>query len=974
MANQDRITRMPGPRQRWNRLPGSLRDVAERALSAYDERARSQGWPRAADPHFRAGMGVALACSEFLSDLCEGRAEVIAELLASGDLLRDYGPTRERAFGARLDNALADVAEETELLPVLRRYRQREMARIALRDLAGWTRLDETLADLSTLAEVTVRGTLARLEAWAAEEYGVPHSADQKRQSMVVLALGKLGAAELNFSSDIDLLFTYPEEGETQGGSRQLANEEFFTRVGQRLIRALDESTTDGFVFRVDMRLRPFGDAGPLALSFDALESYYQTHGREWERYALIKARPIAGPVAARDALMASLRPFVFRRYLDFGAFEALRDLKSRIAGQVNRKGRRDDIKLGPGGIREVEFIGQAFQLIRGGRERQLQQRGIISVLGELGRRGYLPPYEAEELTASYRFLRDTENRLQMMADQQTQRLPRNETGRLRLAHAMGYARWDTFSEALAEHRERVHSYFEQVFEAPQSQDQGGQAIDYQGLWRGTVGQEQGVAMLADAGYGKPEAALDALTALRDSGRIRALEKHGADRLDRLMPLLLGAVAEQDDPDATLPRLLQLISDIARRAAYLALLVENPMALSQVVQLCGASPWIANQLSHHPILLDELLDPRTLYHPLERDALGKELEQWLERMPADDLEARMDTLRHFKQAQVLRVAAGDLLGGLPLMKVSDHLTWIAEVVLEQALRTAWADLVRRHGPPPGTGETHPGFIVVGYGKLGGYELGYGSDLDIVFIHDHATGETDGEKPVSVDVFYARLGQRIIHILDTFTPAGMLYEVDVRLRPEGKSGLLVTPLEAFESYQEERAWTWEHQALVRARPVAGDPQLGERFRALREQLLGRPRDPETLRQAVTDMREKMYRNLAKEGAGEFDLKQGRGGIADIEFMVQYMTLRWGHDCGRDHPGLLRWTDNIRLLESLAEAGAMTPNDAEALAEAYRSLRGRIHRQALAERSNVEPADAFAGERETVQRLWNQYMAP
>ncbi len=785
--------------------------------------------------------------------------------------------------------------------------------------------------------------------------------------------MGKLGARELNFSSDIDLIFGYPEYHDDPGC--QVGCERFFQRLGQRLIQALDGTTADGFVFRVDMRLRPYGSAGPLAMSFDALEEYYQLQGREWERYALIKARPVGGDRTAGEALLEMLRPFVFRRYVDFGVFESLREMKAMINAEVSRKGMAQNVKLGPGGIREVEFVGQAFQLVHGGREPKLRQRGILDVLAALAELGQLPEHVARQLREAYLFLRRVENRLQEVDDRQTHELPRDATERLRLAFAMGYPDWAAFLVDLDRHRVRVHGDYEQLFALPQAEaDEVEETMGLAGVWQPAHDDASVEAALAAAGFDDAAAARDLLRALRESRACRAQSAVGQKRLARLMPLLLTAVAGTGAPTETLRRLAPLLETISRRSAYIALLIENPMALSQLVRLVSASVWIGLRLTQYPLLLDELLDPRTLYRPPDRAGLEAELATRLSAVDGEDLEQQMEALRHFKRANVLRVAAADVVGAIPLMVVSDHLTWIAETVLGAVYRLAWDAMVARHGVPRCSVDgvsREAGFGIVAYGKLGGIELGYVSDLDIVFLHD-SEGEaqfTDGEKSLDNAVFMARVAQRVIHILTTLTASGELYPVDTRLRPSGASGLMVSSLEAFVAYQRTEAWTWEKQALVRARPVAGSPAVGEGFTRIRAAVLGEARDADALRAEVRDMRQRMREQLAKSEPGLFDLKQEAGGIADIEFMVQYATLAWAHD----HPALLAWSDNIRLLETLDREGLLPAADATLLSDAYRAFRAAGHRCALQDGPALVEADAYAGLRDGVAAIWQRLMA-
>ena len=776
--------------------------------------------------------------------------------------------------------------------------------------------------------------------------------------------MGKLGARELNLSSDIDLVFCFPRHGRSDG-PRPLENEAFFVRLGRELVNLLSRQTEEGFVFRVDLRLRPFGDAGPLAVSFEAMEHYLQGHARAWERYAMVKARPITGDPTDRAELEGLIRAFVYRRYIDFGVIESIRDMKRMIERELQRKGLRDNVKLGRGGIREIEFIGQAFQLVRGGRDPELQIRPIQKVLERLGDKGLMPAYAVRQLLGAYAFLRRLENRLQAWRDEQTHLLPEDPAGRERLAVCMGFSEAAAFEQALEEHRRHVHSQFEQVFEAPQAAP-GEAESPLAAVWLGEGDPETHRARLAALGFADPQRMLELLQALRESSAVRVLSSAARARLDRLMPLAIEAAAHSGHPDQALRRLLRLLEAIVRRTAYLDLLIENPMALSQLVRLLAESRWVGSQLARMPLLLDELLDPRSLYTPLRGEDLAEELATLLRSVESGDLEQEMERLRQFALGNRLRVAAADIAGIIPLMVVSDYLTEIAETVLRETRALAWRDLEVRHGRPRLAPPLDDGFLVIGYGKLGGIELGYGSDLDLVFLHgnDDRNAMTDGPRPLAADLFYARLGQRMIHILTTRTPSGVLYEVDMRLRPNGESGLLVSSLAAFERYQHRDAWTWEHQALVRARAVAGDPALAEAFNRVRREVLCLRRDPARLVGEVVRMREKMVANLDRGDAARFDVKQGRGGLVDIEFLVQYAVLRWAHD----HPGLTEWTDNARLLERLGEYGLLAPEQAERLFGVYRVYRAVVHRCALQEDKPLVAVGRFEEERRLVRETW------
>lgn len=938
------------------------RQEAEKQWQLWCEKLAQAGRSEPDEPVLREQLLRVWEASDYVVQTCQRDIELLPELWQSGDLARCY-PAGE--YAGRLGNRLEEAADEASLARELRHFRRREMVRIIWRDLTRLAPLAETLEDLSALADACIDRALDRIYAWTAADLGTPRDAAGEAQPLVVLGMGKLGARELNLSSDIDLIFAYPEAGQTDG-PRHPTNEQFFIRVCQRLVQALDNHTPEGFVFRVDTRLRPFGSVGPLAMSFAAMESYYGSQAREWERYAMIKARVVAGDRPAGDELMAMLRPFVYRRYLDFGAIESLREMKQLISSELHKKGMQANIKLGPGGIREIEFIGQAFQLIRGGRDKALQIRPILQVLQVLKERQLMPEYVVRELTEAYEFLRLVENRLQAWQDRQTHLLPKDEAGRLRLARAMDFDSWESFVPRLESHRKRVQGHFDMVFAAPQAESEA-ESQPLTGVWSGALDQGQAEAALLTAGFGSAGEALQRLETFRGSHACRRLSKKGHERLDQLMPLLLEAVGGSENADVALQRVLALLEAIVRRTSYIALLVENPMVLSQLIKLTGVSPWIANLLTHHPILLDELLDPRRLYSPLKRDRLSADLAAQLAHIDEQDLESQMERLRQFAQSNMLRVAAADITGQIPLMVVSDYLTWIAESVVEQVIGLAFRELVRRHGRPPGLAPDELGFAVVGYGKLGGIELGYGSDLDMVFLHgcSDRNAMTDGERSVSVDVFYARMAQRIIHLMSTRTPSGVLYEVDMRLRPNGNSGMMVSSMETFETYQHNSAWTWEHQALIRARVVAGDRGVRERFEVIRREIVGREREPEKLRAEVVEMREKMRASLDKSTAEVFDLKQGAGGIVDIEFMVQYTVLRWAHD----HPDLLVWTDNIRLLETLSRLGLLDDNAAERLMGVYKVLRAVYHRSALQDQPPLVSTDELTEERALVQDIWS-----
>jgi glutamate-ammonia-ligase adenylyltransferase len=952
-------------------VPEALQAPVQERWERYREACAAERIQPVSHPELVAVLKRVWACSPFVAEACIRAPAALADLVRSGDLLIAC-PMEE--YRRKVAAATARAADADELGRRLRLLRRREMVRIAWRDLAGWAAVQQTIAELSDFAEACIDGAVGWLHQSLQRAHGAPRGEDgDAAQSLVVIAMGKLGARELNFSSDVDLIFCYPEDGVTRGRRRGMSNQQFFIELGQQLIKVLSEITDDGFVFRIDMRLRPFGESGPLAVSFDALEDYYQSHGRPWERYAMVRGRPITGMPKARAQLMDILRPFVYRRYLDYTAFQELREVKQRIVQDVARRDMEHNIKLGAGGIREIEFIVHTFQIIRGGRQVELQAYSLLAVIDELEKSACLAPPVCADLRDDYLYLRRLENHIQAFADRQEHNLPGDGPTQDALAYSMGVPDWMELQTGVARRRQRVHDHFDNIISVSQTRRAGRLRSPWCEMWQDTLDDARAVEALVAAGMDDPEQVLALLDDMRGSARYRAMTARGREHLDHLMPLLLAAVVEYPQPAATLRRLLELIEEIGQRTAYLALLVEYPGALSQLVKLFSASAWIAEYITRHPLLLDELLDARRLYAPLDRSMLDHALQLEQAHIPHADLEQQMEALRHFKQANTLRVAAADVAGVFPLMVVSDHLTEIAEVILRAVYDLAWRHFVSKHGHPGCRvdGKRRPArFGIVGYGKLGGIELGYGSDLDLVFLHDSA-GEaqsTDGPKVIDNAVFFARLGQRIIHMLNTFTPSGILYEVDMRLRPSGASGLLVSSLDSFADYQHHQAWTWEHQALVRARPVAGDSGVCEGFAAIRRAVLTRVRDPASLRVEVRDMRERMRAAHGGRDATLFDLKQDRGGIADIEFMVQYEILRWGHD----YPDLLKWTDNIRQLDGLADASLMPQADVQLLKDAYRFYRAIVHRLTLQEAPGVVGLAEVEAYRPGVTRLWHGIM--
>ena len=816
------------------------------------------------------------------------------------------------------------------------------MLRVLARDLGGLADLEEVCATMTALAETAVAAALTLLESALEAEHGTP-VAGGRLQKLIVVAMGKFGGGELNVSSDVDLVFVYPEEGETRG-ARPVSHHEFFDKLGRRLISMLDESTEEGRVFRVDMRLRPWGEDGPLAASFAALEHYFVTQGREWERYAWIKARALSGDQAA--ALAASVRPFVFRKYLDYGTIAAMRELHAQIRAEVARRDLADHVKLGPGGIREIEFIAQAFQLIRGGRDASLQLRPTLAVLALLGRKNLLPQQAVDELTGAYVFLRRLEHRLQYLDDAQTFELPSDDSDRSLVAQSMGFPTWGAFHEALDAHRARVTGHFEDVFSTKEPPRH-----PLAPLWRESSGGEL-EAKLAGLGFKDPAGTAARIESARKSARYTVLPQTSRERFDSLVPPLIEQSARQPNPDEALGRCLELLETVSRRAAYLALLDEHPEALAQLAKLVGASSWTAEYLNRHPIVLDELLDARLLLAPPDWDEFGRSLRRELAHC-AGDIERQMDVLREAHHAQVFRLLALDLAGTLSVERLADHLSDLADAMLQATLECVWSQLPGRH-------REQPRFAIIGYGKLGGKELGYASDLDIIFLHD----ESDEQAQAN----YQRLAQRLNHWLTTRTAAGVLFETDLRLRPDGASGLMVSSLEAFRTYQRQTAWVWEHQALTRARYCAGDATVGAAFEEERRAILRTPRDEAKLREEVRAMRRKLFEGHPNQSE-LFDLKHDRGGMIDIEFMVQYLVLAHAHR----HPELVANAGNIALLRIAAKLGLIPDEAAETVGTAYREFRRLQHGLRLngAKYARVPP-DRVQSHIDATLKLWRSML--
>ncbi|MCH8058956.1 MAG: bifunctional [glutamate--ammonia ligase]-adenylyl-L-tyrosine phosphorylase/[glutamate--ammonia-ligase] adenylyltransferase [Proteobacteria bacterium] len=945
-------------------LPENLQSTALRWFERYDAAYKGREIPK----DMIAALTRVVACSDFAASTAlkewswlEEHRESLQEPPESSTLIEFA-----RSIAAS-DQSIDTVKQQ------LRQFRNRYLLRVIWREIEGNASLRETLIALSTLADRLLDGVAGYARRLIHDRYGVVCDEDGEPVPIVILGMGKLGGNELNFSSDIDLIFLY-SVGIESDGKRRLSAQEYFTRLSRYIVSLLDEVTSDGFVFRVDTRLRPFGDSGPPVVSFAALESYLLQHGRSWERYAYIKAR-IVGPAPpariANELNKSLIAPFVYRRYLDYGVFESLRDMQALIAAEVRRRELSDNIKLGPGGIREIEFIVQSLQLVRGGRQHDLQERELQTVLPRLVGHHVMSDVDARELLDAYKFLRRIENFIQAIRDQQTHELPIDEIDRARLCLAMRYQNWDSLLQTLETHRRKVTRQFEKItFRSNDDAVVDRLKKQFRDLWGKAGSAAEWTDILDKEGFAEASDLALSLTGFANMRATQQIDVPSRQRLRKFIPELLILLKDSTEPLLALRRTLAVIEKVVRRSAYIALLNENAHAMRRLVNLCERSAYVAGQIARYPMLLDELLDPRIYSTRMTRENLDVELQQRMDSRRTDDGESQIEILGQFQRSSQFRIALADLYGGLPIMRVSDCLTDLAEAVLNHALSVVWEDMTNKHGVPEylvNGGVYTAGFGIIAYGKLGGLELSYGSDLDLVFLHN-SHGEkqmTNGEKRLDNSMFFMRLVRRLVHLLTVQTGSGLLYEVDTRLRPDGQSGLLVTSVDAYEQYQEENAWTWEHQALLRARPVADNAEIAREFERIRADTLTDRVHHEALCDDVMSMRRRMRGKLDKSDAQYFDLKQGSGGISDIEFIVQYLVLK----NARGHRSVIRYSDNMRQLDSLAAAGCLAPDLALRLQYTYRMYRLRLHHLSLDDRPSIVDKDDFVSEREFIREVWD-----
>ncbi len=887
----------------------------------------------------RQSLARVCAASEFVAKTLVRQPTLLTTLFDQGDIKKRF---TQSDYLNRWQTHSGIINTLNELMHQLRLFRQGELVRLIWREITQVDNISQTLQQLSALAEVCIDVALQQLYSWQCNQYGTPYDKQGEPMQLIVLSLGKLGGYELNLSSDVDLQFLYAHQGDVTHANQSITLELFFNRLAQTLTKVLSETTQDGFVYRVDMRLRPFGSSGPLVNSIPSLLAYYQEHGRDWERYALVKARVISGHGYHAQHLETMLRRFVYRRYIDYSILDGLRAIKQQIDREARSQNLQQHIKLGKGGIREIEFIVQAFQIIRAAKDPRLQSTNLINVMPLLVKTKCLPKLAVKQLWQAYQFLRRVENALQAVNDQQTHTLPSDPIIQFRICLYCGFDQWSQLIEQLHYHQQYVIEHFKHMIgNQPQhfSHDQHQHIHDaLQAIWLEHTEQYD---ILIRIGFSNPQHISQLLATFRGSYRFRKLSTLARSRINKLMPILLMKVTNTSDPSQTLVRTIRLLEAIIQRSAYIALLIENPMMLSRLIELIAQSEWIAKQLANYPVVLDELLAPFNKQIVPTVAMLTDSLNQQIKLR--DDPEEQIEHLRHFKHSHNLRVAASDLMDKLPLMRVSDYLTNLATAILHATVTLVKQQLITRHGYPI---DTHgkpidDGLLIIAYGKLGGIELSYTSDLDLVFLHASVDEQqyTNGTQPISNSLFYTRLAQRLLNTLNVRTNTGVLYTIDTRLRPAGKAGLLHNTLTTFANYQQQTAWTWEHQALVRARPVYGDPQLAKQFWQLRRTILTLQRDHNSLRQDILDMRSKLSQTTTTDPVSM--LKRGPGGLTDIEFLVQYAVLRWAHA----HPELVAYTDNMRLLACLQRAGKLTDERAHILMDAYCCYRKLLHQHSL-----------------------------
>ena len=894
----------------------------------------------------------ALSDSELaqLVTACASSSWLLQNVTAAPDKVLDYIKKGffERSLNVeQLHTELSEAANRCEnleqLKQLLREINRREKIIIAWRDLNLLADLKDNLNHLSQLAELMTTVGLNWLNQALTERLGTPiGETSGEPATYTLLALGKLGGGELNFHSDIDLIPLFSEQGETNG-NKPVSNQEFFTQLTRQLVDLLQSQTELGLVYHVDLRLRPFGDSGPLTSSANSMVSYYSSHGREWERYALIKARPIAGDLSLGYQLLAELSPFIYRRYLDYGVFESLRELKQNIDQQIERKAGPFHIKLGPGGIREIEFITQVFQLLSGGRDTRLQQTQILKVMPLLQQREDLSAEQLQTLHSGYGFLRRSEHRIQMLNHRQLHTLPTTTEEQQQLAAAMGETSYVDYLQSLEGVTAGVSAIFNDLLASTQDDSTESASDRIAQQWDQALLADEITPLLLELGFDDPQASYQGLLGLQRSHSFQVASAEARQRVARLIPKLLTATASQQQNSAALLGSLKFLQSIIRRSAYISLLIENPQALDQLCRLCAAGDWLTNWLCDHPVLLDELLDHRNLQHRPDYKNLACQFQEIISTQTENSasseqsalldqhLEQQMNQLRDLRNGSLLRAAILDIG---ELTDSNGLLSDTAELVLTSCLQMSWHHLLCKHGSPsPEPNHANPNILIIGYGKLGSQAMNYSSDLDLVLLQPDIDNEaiTQGANPVSNHRFYSRVVQRLIHLLTTQTTSGKLYEIDFRLRPSGNSGPIVTQISSFERYLREDAHTWEYQALVHARPVAGDPALKQSFVDLRRRILCQPRNRAELSDEIQQMAARIRQEKTIKTIPD-KLKLSAGGMVDVEFCGQFLVLQHAANFAE----LTQSTTTAGILKTAAECHLIEPTESDPLIKHYQLL--------------------------------------
>ncbi len=912
--------------------------------------------------------------SPFIRRVCVSQPNWLESLLSNDELQKNF--TLDE-YITLLKEAVINIDSVEALQKKLRQMRVAAFARIAWRDLQGYADVQQTLSDVSFFAEACVEETLQWCFKWQQSKVKNNNFIENLSQNIVIFALGKLGGAELNFSSDIDIVFAYSEElaqaPSHVGQQHEGEAAEFNLKVVQLFIKVLSEQTQDGFVFRVDTRLRPFGDSGTLIPSFQSIDQYFQSHGRDWERYAWVKARVVAGSRKVGGQFLADVIPFVYRRYLDYGAIQSLREMKLLIDAKASQEIAKENLKIGVGGIREIEFIVQMLQLIYGGKDSSIRARSTIKALQQLQIQGFLSEQWFQVLTAVYLFLRKAENNLQLREDQQEHCLPVDNRHQYHYAYLMGARDWQTFHAEYKKNTQAVNAIYRSLLHDDMLEGQEVKADGFENVWLQLEDKEYCLNVLQEHFADDSQHIYKQLSLFSQSSLVLKLVPIGRTRLDRFMPLFMRQLLQFDEPVVVFNRFMNILKNIVQRSTYISLLLENEHKLEALFMLIHASPWISQFLATCPLLLDELLCVDESYQPPDIFEMQAQLELGLANIDGE-LEAYMEGLREFKHSQAIQIAAADIIENYPIMKVSDHLSWLAEVCLNSAVEFAHGELVEQYGEPncelKGI-DFAPEVLIVEYGKLGGLELGYGSDLDIVFLHNSVgeNCETKGRgdelsHKTHNDIFFTRLVQKVIHILSTVSVGGKVFDIDLRLRPHGESGPVITSMRAYEHYLMNDAWLWEHQALVRARAITKSKILDDEFIRIRRKLLCQIRNTDEVRTSIRDMRNKMLDSNPVKHAGGFDIKKDVGGLIDIEFIVQFLVL----SNASDQPQICEHTDNIRILDACEDMGVLDCKVVSDLKEIYLKYRKHLHRLSLRLLPEIVDESVFRDERSVVQKYW------